>query len=126
MKQTTRIAILVLSCFFIGCSAIYYPTTVQTGGAPEQHEERTQDQVMYSFADLGIPKGHLPPPGECKVWFPDRPAGHQPPPQSCSSAFRDRPLGAWVITHESNRYRVITFVKAGNGISERTRYYRNK
>jgi hypothetical protein len=31
----------------------------------------------------GIPKGHLPPPGECRVWDPDRPAGHQPPPERC-------------------------------------------
>jgi hypothetical protein len=30
-----------------------------------------------------IPGGHLPPPGECRVWFPDRPAGHQPPPGRC-------------------------------------------
>lgn len=30
-----------------------------------------------------IPNGHLPPPGECKVWYPDRPAGHQPPPFPC-------------------------------------------
>ena len=24
-----------------------------------------------------IPNGHLPPPGECRIWYPDRPAGHQ-------------------------------------------------
>lgn len=31
----------------------------------------------------GIPRGHLPPPGECRTWYPDRPAGHQPPPYRC-------------------------------------------
>jgi hypothetical protein len=30
-----------------------------------------------------IPNGHLPPPGECKLWYPDRPPGHQPPPFKC-------------------------------------------
>jgi hypothetical protein len=30
-----------------------------------------------------VPDGHLPPPGECRVWYPDRPAGHQPPPFKC-------------------------------------------
>jgi len=35
-----------------------------------------------------IPPGHLPPPGECRVWFYDRPAGHQPPPTSCRQAER--------------------------------------
>jgi hypothetical protein len=31
----------------------------------------------------GVPKGHYPPPGECRVWYPNRPPGHQPPPTSC-------------------------------------------
>ena len=30
-----------------------------------------------------IPPGHLPPPGECRVWRPGVPAGHQPPPFRC-------------------------------------------
>lgn len=34
----------------------------------------------------GVPAGHLPPPGMCRVWYDDRPAGHQPPPVSCSQA----------------------------------------
>ena len=32
-----------------------------------------------------IPAGHLPPPGSCRVWYPDRPAGQQPPPTSCNT-----------------------------------------
>ena len=34
----------------------------------------------------GIPPGHLPPPGECRVWYDNRPPGQQPPPTSCSAA----------------------------------------
>lgn len=34
---------------------------------------------------IRIPRGHLPPPGECRLWFPDRPPGHQPPPTSCGA-----------------------------------------
>lgn len=34
----------------------------------------------------GIPPGHLPPPGACRVWLPDRPPGHQPPATSCAFA----------------------------------------
>lgn len=37
----------------------------------------------------GIPNGHLPPPGECRVWFDDRPPGQQPPPTSCRQAERN-------------------------------------
>ena len=37
----------------------------------------------------GIPAGHLPPPGECRVWYDDRPPGRQPPPTSCGAARRE-------------------------------------
>ena len=36
----------------------------------------------------GIPPGHMPPPGECRVWYDGRPPGHQPPPTSCRDAER--------------------------------------
>ena len=29
-------------------------------------------------ATLGIPPGHLPPPGMCRVWMPDQPPGQRP------------------------------------------------
>lgn len=35
-----------------------------------------------------VPPGHLPPPGECRVWYDARPPGHQPPPTSCREAER--------------------------------------
>lgn len=30
-----------------------------------------------------IPYGHLPPPGECRMWDFDLPPGRQPPPYRC-------------------------------------------
>ena len=36
----------------------------------------------------GIPPGHLPPPGQCRVWYDGRPPGHQPPPTGCREAER--------------------------------------
>jgi hypothetical protein len=34
--------------------------------------------------EVNIPKGHMPPPGKCRVWYPDRPPGQQPPPGDCA------------------------------------------
>ncbi|MBF9029179.1 hypothetical protein HKCCE3408_02110 [Rhodobacterales bacterium HKCCE3408] len=34
-------------------------------------------------AGVRVPPGHLPGPGQCRVWFPGRPPGHQPPAGSC-------------------------------------------
>jgi hypothetical protein len=36
----------------------------------------------------GVPPGHLPPPGQCRVWYDGRPPGHQPPPTGCREAER--------------------------------------
>ena len=35
-----------------------------------------------------VPPGHLPQPGQCRVWYDGVPPGHQPGPTSCSEAER--------------------------------------
>lgn len=46
---------------------------------------------------LHIPPGHLPPPGECRIWYPGVPPGHQPPPLSCGEAYAWAPYGTVVV-----------------------------
>jgi hypothetical protein len=53
-----------------------------------------------AWQPLEIPHGHLPPPGECRIWFPDRPAGHQPPPEKCEAVYSSVPPGAVLVSHE--------------------------
>ena len=50
-----------------------------------------------AVAHLGIPPGHLPPPGKCRIWFPGQPPGHQPPPGHCSRLRQELPAGAWLV-----------------------------
>lgn len=66
-------AILVLSIAVVGsaCSTRIYPV---------EGPARPQSQ--------GIPPGHLPPPGQCRVWYDGRPPGQQPAPTSCRDAER--------------------------------------
>ena len=51
----------------------------------------------YEARRLGVPKGHYPPPGECRLWYPDRPAGHQPPPAKCDRLVGRVPFGAFIL-----------------------------
>ena len=53
----------------------------------------------HGYTRLSIPRGHYPPPGECRIWYPDRPPGHQPPPGSCRQLRVQVPPGAWLIRH---------------------------
>ncbi len=50
-----------------------------------------------AYEEVGIPRGHLPPPGKCRIWFPDRPPGHQPAPGSCKKLRYRVPPGAYLV-----------------------------
>lgn len=59
--------------------------------------ETTSFEPEPMFDELDIPRGHRPPPGKCRIWFPDRPAGHQPPPGSCHKLQYRVPSGAYLV-----------------------------
>lgn len=50
-------------------------------------------------ATLGIPPGHLPTPGQCRVWVPGTPPGQQPRPRSrpCEGIATAAPAGSWIV-----------------------------
>lgn len=52
---------------------------------------------QYPGEGVEIPPGHMPPPGECRIWYPNRPPGQQPPPGNCLSLERRVPLGAFLV-----------------------------
>ncbi len=63
------------------------PIVIVPGG--EAGAGRTRSADAYD-----IPPGHYPPPGACRVWFPDRPPGQQPAPTACDV---DVPRGAVLV-----------------------------
>jgi len=58
-------------------------------------------------ATLGIPPGHLPPPGQCRVWLPGEPPGHQPRARSCANIDRTAPAGSWIVYRPSEDRKVV-------------------
>ena len=66
-------------------------------------------------ATLGIPPGHLPPPGQCMVWIPGEPPGQQKKkntPGDCSSVAARVPPGGWLVyrpTKDKKEVRVSVY-----------------
>lgn len=52
----------------------------------------------------GVPRGHYPPPGQCRIWYPNRPPGHQPPPRPCNSLAGVRLEPGAFILHGDQAY----------------------
>lgn len=48
-------------------------------------------------SQVRIPPGHMPPPGKCRYWYPDRPPGHQPAIGDCAQLARRVPHGAILV-----------------------------
>lgn len=68
---------------------------VDSGGRGDRHDDRSSNDRDSSKSK--VPNGHLPPPGECRIWYSDRPAGHQPPPGDCRTLSQRVPYGARLI-----------------------------
>src|SRR3989442_14323443 len=58
---------------------------------------------------LGIPPGHLPRPGECRVWIPGTPPGRQPRPKSrpCEGIENIAPAGSWIVYRPGAERRLV-------------------
>ena len=49
---------------------------------------------------VNVPKGHYPPPGQCRLWFEGRAAGRQPRPTKCQSLAGNVPSGAFILYND--------------------------
>lgn len=48
-----------------------------------KHKKEKRGKKAKEDKGPKIPKGHRPPPGECRDWIPGLPPGQQPPPRKC-------------------------------------------
>jgi hypothetical protein len=58
-------------------------------------------------ATLGIPPGHLPPPGQCRIWIPGVPPGHQGPSGDCAELASRVPLDGWLVYRPSRNKKEV-------------------
>lgn len=77
-------AIAFTSVSLAGCAA-YGSTTAEPYPYP------------YPGGIVEIPRGHMPPPGECQIWYPNLLPGQQPPPGDCYELEHQVPPGAVLV-----------------------------
>ena len=70
-------------------------------------------------ARFGVPPGHLPPVGQCRVWMPGEPPGQQKkkyPVGQCSILRQSIPAGGWLIYRPTDSKREIRVWEYGSGL----------
>ena len=104
MRSTRVLAPALLLLAGMACSSI---STTKSKPAPAPAPAPAQKQGKSTAATLGIPPGHLPPPGQCRVWMPGEPPGHQAKARSCANIERSAPAGSWIVYRPTEDKKVV-------------------
>lgn len=88
------IIVAVIAVLLSNCSQGRILLEGERGAAAIGVYERSHD---YRQNVKGIPPGHMPPPGSCRIWYPGTPPGQQPPPGDCYILSQRVPPHAWLI-----------------------------
>jgi len=105
MRTNTHLGCaLLLSSLFIGCT-VHARTMPRHDPGPEA--DQPSSPGPSTAATLGIPPGHLPPPGQCRVWIPGAPPGRQARSTSCSGLERVAPAGSWIVYRPGRNKKIV-------------------
>ena len=94
-------AVLTLAAIAAGCTR----TVVVT--QPEGQRRPPPAATPPTVVTLGVPPGHLPPPGRCRIWIPGRPPGRQARPAACAGLARRAPAGSWILYRPTADRRLV-------------------
>lgn len=95
---------------YVPISSSPQPSNPQPAPQPESRPEPPRERPQPTTAStLGIPAGHLPEPGECRVWIPGTPPGRQryERSQSCQGIGSVAPGGSWIVYRPSRDRRLV-------------------
>ncbi len=90
VQRIVLFALLLVPALLSGCTRATVRYKHPSGDSAEP-------QRATVYQPLHIPPGHLPPPGSCRIWFPETPPGKQPPPGDCATLAHKVPAGAWLL-----------------------------
>jgi len=90
--RLVRAAMLMATVAGLGGCAVF-------GGGPAV-DQRTV--IVYPGGDTSrdpviLPASQLPPPGQCRIWYPDRDPEDQPEPGDCEELQHRVPSGAVLV-----------------------------
>lgn len=92
-----RFRMLLLSAVVVtGCSKSKVEP-VPTGAPRPASAVAVHDAAKGPKKLGGVPPGHYPPPGQCRLWYAGRPPGHQPRSGPCEALVGRVPHGAFVL-----------------------------
>ncbi len=101
-------AVLLIATAALACSG--------SGNAPAPAPAPKSSQKAKTAAQLGVPPGHLPALGQCRVWQPGMPPGKQRKAESCRSAGEHATAGSWVLFRPTQDTKVVyVYVRAEDG-----------
>lgn len=99
--------VVILSVVFAaGCSSTGINRPVLVGSRSDDvvtmrdaTDTKSKDNKRANKARglTGVPRGHYPPPGQCRLWYQGRPPGQQPAATKCSALMGRVPAGAFVL-----------------------------
>lgn len=93
----------------IGRTVQVAPTSTHSSG------DESERPVKASAARLGIPAGHLPEPGSCRVWLPGEAPGQQKDGAAgdCSWVATQVPPGGWLVWRPTRNHKEVVVREYG-------------
>ena len=94
------------------------PGAESKAGSEPQMKNEDVPETASTAAKFGIPPGHLPPPGQCRVWIPGEPPGKQKKKYAsgeCDTVSRQVPPGAWLVYRPGDDKKEVVVREYGSG-----------